>query len=220
MWLRPAHADRDLPDGLVLPLAIRRAVVVLVRRPARRSTSSTPAASAGAATSRRSSRPTTSRRGWCSAGVMDAPATVAARRARARRATCARRSTPASRPRSPARPAPAAAVTLVDDWLVFAGARPAARRSAPAARRCSPSAPPPTRRAARWAWSRWTPRRCWAARAARRASASARRRPAAARFYDRSPAGRRRWCSMRTCGNEAKVRRHRERQKSTDIFNS
>jgi predicted RNA-binding Zn ribbon-like protein len=35
-----------------------------------------------------------------------------------------------------------------------------------------------------------------------------------ARFYDRSPAGRRRWCSMRTCGNEAKARRHRERAKS------
>lgn len=30
-----------------------------------------------------------------------------------------------------------------------------------------------------------------------------------ARFYDRSPGGRRRWCSMRTCGNEAKARRHR-----------
>jgi predicted RNA-binding Zn ribbon-like protein len=35
-----------------------------------------------------------------------------------------------------------------------------------------------------------------------------------ARFYDRSPAGRRRWCSMRTCGNEAKARRHRERARS------
>ena len=32
-----------------------------------------------------------------------------------------------------------------------------------------------------------------------------------ARFYDRSPAGRRRWCSMTTCGNEAKARRFRER---------
>ena len=32
-----------------------------------------------------------------------------------------------------------------------------------------------------------------------------------ARFYDRSPAGRRRWCSMALCGNEAKARRHRER---------
>jgi predicted RNA-binding Zn ribbon-like protein len=30
-----------------------------------------------------------------------------------------------------------------------------------------------------------------------------------ARFYDRSPAGRRRWCSMSGCGNREKVRRHR-----------
>jgi predicted RNA-binding Zn ribbon-like protein len=36
----------------------------------------------------------------------------------------------------------------------------------------------------------------------------------AARFYDRSPAGARRWCSMRTCGNEAKARRHRERARA------
>jgi predicted RNA-binding Zn ribbon-like protein len=35
-----------------------------------------------------------------------------------------------------------------------------------------------------------------------------------ARFYDRSPAARRRWCSMRTCGNEAKARRHRARARS------
>jgi predicted RNA-binding Zn ribbon-like protein len=32
-----------------------------------------------------------------------------------------------------------------------------------------------------------------------------------ARFYDRSPAARRRWCSMATCGNQAKARRYRER---------
>lgn len=32
-----------------------------------------------------------------------------------------------------------------------------------------------------------------------------------ARFLDRSPAGRRRWCSMTGCGNRAKVRRHRSR---------
>lgn len=30
-----------------------------------------------------------------------------------------------------------------------------------------------------------------------------------ARFYDRSPGARRRWCSMTGCGNRAKVRRHR-----------
>jgi predicted RNA-binding Zn ribbon-like protein len=34
-----------------------------------------------------------------------------------------------------------------------------------------------------------------------------------ARFYDRSPAGARVWCSMSTCGNTAKARRHRARQK-------
>lgn len=33
------------------------------------------------------------------------------------------------------------------------------------------------------------------------------------RFVDRSPAGRRRWCDMRTCGNRAKVARHRARRR-------
>ena len=33
------------------------------------------------------------------------------------------------------------------------------------------------------------------------------------RFTDRSPAGRRRWCDMRTCGNRAKVARHRARRR-------
>jgi predicted RNA-binding Zn ribbon-like protein len=35
-----------------------------------------------------------------------------------------------------------------------------------------------------------------------------------ARFYDRSPAARRRWCSMAWCGNAAKARRHRARLRS------
>jgi len=34
------------------------------------------------------------------------------------------------------------------------------------------------------------------------------------RFVDRSPAGRRRWCDMRTCGNRAKVARHRARRRT------
>lgn len=34
-----------------------------------------------------------------------------------------------------------------------------------------------------------------------------------ARFYDRSPAGARVWCSMSGCGNTAKARRHRARLK-------
>jgi predicted RNA-binding Zn ribbon-like protein len=36
-----------------------------------------------------------------------------------------------------------------------------------------------------------------------------------ARFYDRSPAGGRRWCSMQACGNTAKARRHRARAGAT-----
>jgi predicted RNA-binding Zn ribbon-like protein len=35
------------------------------------------------------------------------------------------------------------------------------------------------------------------------------------RFFDRSPGGRRRWCSMRTCGNATKARRHRERRRES-----
>jgi predicted RNA-binding Zn ribbon-like protein len=35
-------------------------------------------------------------------------------------------------------------------------------------------------------------------------------------FYDESRSGRRRWCDMATCGNRAKARRHRERQKTID----
>ena len=35
-------------------------------------------------------------------------------------------------------------------------------------------------------------------------------------FVDRSPAGRRRWCDMRTCGNRAKVARHRARARDAD----
>jgi predicted RNA-binding Zn ribbon-like protein len=33
-------------------------------------------------------------------------------------------------------------------------------------------------------------------------------------FRDNSPAGRRKWCDMSTCGNRAKAARHRERQKA------
>ncbi|WP_394840718.1 CGNR zinc finger domain-containing protein [Pendulispora brunnea] len=35
-------------------------------------------------------------------------------------------------------------------------------------------------------------------------------------FLDRSPAGRRRWCSMRDCGNRAKARRHYHVVKESD----
>ncbi|HEX2193801.1 MAG TPA: CGNR zinc finger domain-containing protein [Candidatus Limnocylindria bacterium] len=35
-------------------------------------------------------------------------------------------------------------------------------------------------------------------------------------FIDRSPAGRRRWCDMRTCGNHAKVARHLARLRAAE----
>jgi predicted RNA-binding Zn ribbon-like protein len=37
-----------------------------------------------------------------------------------------------------------------------------------------------------------------------------------ARFFDRSPAAGRRWCSSRGCGNVEKARRHRRRQRETN----
>jgi predicted RNA-binding Zn ribbon-like protein len=36
-------------------------------------------------------------------------------------------------------------------------------------------------------------------------------------FVDRSPTGRRRWCDMRTCGNQAKVARHRARARAESL---
>jgi len=35
-------------------------------------------------------------------------------------------------------------------------------------------------------------------------------------FIDRSPTGRRRWCNMRTCGNQAKVAAHRQRHRAPE----
>ena len=110
------------------------------------------------------------------------------------------------------RPVPAEAVTTIDDWLVFAGARPQLVAAA--------GVPLLTERAAAD-----SPRRALgmvALDAARMLGLDAEREriricaseTCSARFYDRSPAGRRRWCSMRTCGNEAKARRHRARQRA------
>jgi predicted RNA-binding Zn ribbon-like protein len=111
-------------------------------------------------------------------------------------------------------PAPNEAITLVDDWLVFAGARPQLVAD-PAG-----GAPLLAERAAAD-----SPRRALgmiALDAARMLGTAERSRiricaseTCSGRFFDRSPAGRRRWCSMRTCGNEAKARRHRERRKAT-----
>jgi predicted RNA-binding Zn ribbon-like protein len=107
-------------------------------------------------------------------------------------------------------PVPAAAVTLIDDWLVHAGARPQLTVEA--------GLPVLGERAAAD-----SPRRALgtvaldaalllgepAQRARLRICAS---ETCGARFYDRSPAAARRWCSMTTCGNAAKARRHRARR--------
>lgn len=106
---------------------------------------------------------------------------------------------------------PRAAVTLVDDWLVHAGARPHLM--------LGPDGMPDLGERA----AADSPRRALGTLALDAAEMlgdpqqRARVRICAsdtcsARFYDRSPAARRRWCSMATCGNEAKARRFRERR--------
>jgi predicted RNA-binding Zn ribbon-like protein len=110
-------------------------------------------------------------------------------------------------------PPPADAVAGVDRWLVHAGMRPQLTLGADG-RAVLGERPPAD-----------SPRRALgaialdAAQMLGREPERARVRICAsdtcsARFYDRSPAGRRRWCSMRTCGNEAKARRHRDRARS------
>jgi predicted RNA-binding Zn ribbon-like protein len=109
-------------------------------------------------------------------------------------------------------PVPAAAVKLIDGWLVRAGTRPhliVGPDGVPTLGERGPTD---------------TPRRALgtiALDAARILGAEAERdrvricasETCSARFYDRSPAGRRRWCSMSLCGNVAKARRHRSRRR-------
>jgi len=111
------------------------------------------------------------------------------------------------------RDAPADAVALIDGWLVHAGARPqlvlsadgypilGERPAADSARRALGMV------ALDAAQMLGTPEQ----RERLRICASD---TCSARFYDRSPAGRRIWCSMSQCGNEAKARRHRARQRA------
>jgi predicted RNA-binding Zn ribbon-like protein len=107
-------------------------------------------------------------------------------------------------------PVDAAALTIVDDWLVHAGPRPQLV--------LGPDGRPLLAERA----AADSPRRALgmvALDAARMLGAPDERDriricggdDCSARFFDRSPAGRRRWCSMRRCGNVAKARRHRAR---------
>ena len=104
----------------------------------------------------------------------------------------------------------AGAVAIIDEWLAYAGGRPQLAPGAdglPVLGERPPSDSP--RRALGMvaldaAQLLGTP----SERARIRICASP---TCSARFYDRSPAGRRRWCSMEGCGNVEKARRHRAR---------
>lgn len=106
--------------------------------------------------------------------------------------------------------APADAVALVDDWLVFAGPRPQLRLGADGLPVLDerPAADSPRRALGVLAQDAASMLGTEEGRARLRICAAD---DCSARFYDRSPAGRRRWCSMRSCGNAAKARRHRAR---------
>jgi len=111
--------------------------------------------------------------------------------------------------------APADAVALVDDWLVFAGARPQLRIGPDGLPVLDerPAADSPRRALGVLAQDAASMLGTAEGRARLRICAAD---DCSARFYDRSPAGRRRWCSMRSCGNAAKARRHRARARGED----
>jgi predicted RNA-binding Zn ribbon-like protein len=110
-------------------------------------------------------------------------------------------------------PVPKRAVTLVDSWLVHAGSRPQLVRGDDGLAVLAQRAPAdsPRRALGTIALDAATMLGTAEERSRVRICGSD---TCSARFYDRSPAGRRRWCSMRTCGNEAKARRHRAKQKA------
>jgi predicted RNA-binding Zn ribbon-like protein len=105
--------------------------------------------------------------------------------------------------------APAGALAEIDGWLAEAPLRPALREGADGQPRLAvPACETPREALGLVALD--------AAQMLGRPEQRARLRVCAsdtcsARFYDRSPAGRRRWCSMAACGNVAKARRHRAR---------
>ena len=108
------------------------------------------------------------------------------------------------------RPPDPAAVALIDDWLALAGSRPALlidQIGRPVLTE-RPRAESPRRALGMVAYDAARMLGIEAERARVRICASD---SCSARFYDRSPAARRRWCSMATCGNQAKARRYRER---------
>ena len=108
-----------------------------------------------------------------------------------------------------------AAIELIDRWLVHAGARPALSVDAgvPVLGE-RPPADSPRRALGTIALDAAMLLGSEAERARLRICASD---TCSARFYDRSPAAARRWCSMRSCGNVAKARRHRGRRREEAV---
>jgi predicted RNA-binding Zn ribbon-like protein len=112
-------------------------------------------------------------------------------------------------------PAPRAAVAQIDGWLGHAAVRPRLTVGDGGAPALSEQKPGDAARAALAEIALDAARMLGTDEAQRiRVCAS---ETCSARFYDRSPAGRRRWCSMAMCGNEAKARRHRARAKSDRV---
>jgi predicted RNA-binding Zn ribbon-like protein len=103
-----------------------------------------------------------------------------------------------------------AAVALIDDWLALAGSRPALLTDQTGRPVLSerPRADSPRRALGMVAYDAARMLGIETERTRVRICGSD---SCSARFYDRSPAARRRWCSMALCGNQAKARRFRER---------
>jgi predicted RNA-binding Zn ribbon-like protein len=110
--------------------------------------------------------------------------------------------------------APAGALQTIDDWLVHAGTRPRLGLGDDGLPVLGerPAADSPRRALGTLALDAATMLGVPAQRERIRICAA---EDCSARFYDRSPAGARRWCSMRRCGNVAKARRHRSRRRET-----
>jgi predicted RNA-binding Zn ribbon-like protein len=107
---------------------------------------------------------------------------------------------------------PSDAVAHIDSWLLDAAARPRLAIGGDGRPRLDERPPGDSARAALAAIALDAARMLGTEDEARRVRICA-SDTCSARFYDRSPAAARRWCSMALCGNEAKARRHRERAK-------
>jgi predicted RNA-binding Zn ribbon-like protein len=104
----------------------------------------------------------------------------------------------------------AGALEIVDDWLALAGSRPALLPGPGGLPVLGerPAADSPRRALGMVALDAARMLGTPAERARVRICGS---ETCSARFYDRSPAARRRWCSMALCGNQEKARRYRAR---------